>query len=102
MGLVVNRLIRLSFGPFALGELEPGAVEEIKRRVLADQLGEDVALALGLKEKRQNRGEAAAPKEVRPAKPARPETRAKTGRPGKTVPPRAEKPARSRRERPSR
>jgi 23S rRNA pseudouridine2605 synthase len=102
MGLVVNRLIRLSFGPFALGELEPGAVEEIKRRVLADQLGEDAALALGLKEKRQHRGETAPAQAARPSKPARPETRAKTGRPGKAPQPRAEKPAKSRRERPSR
>jgi 23S rRNA pseudouridine2605 synthase len=56
LGLTVNRLIRLSFGPFALGELEPGSVEEVKRRVLAEQLGEEVALKLGLKEKRQQRG----------------------------------------------
>ena len=64
MGLVVNRLIRLSFGPFALAELEPGAVEEVKRRVLADQLGDDLATALGLKEKRQNRGDAPATRPV--------------------------------------
>ncbi|HAK98058.1 MAG TPA: pseudouridine synthase, partial [Rhodobiaceae bacterium] len=34
VGLEVNRLIRLSFGPFQLGNLETGAVEEIPRRVL--------------------------------------------------------------------
>ena len=39
LGLTVNRLIRVSFGPFALGDLPEGAVEEVKRRVLADQLG---------------------------------------------------------------
>jgi 23S rRNA pseudouridine2605 synthase len=39
LGLVVNRLIRLSYGPFQLGKLEPGAVEEIRARVLRDQLG---------------------------------------------------------------
>ena len=39
VGLVVNRLIRISYGPFRLGEMEPGAVEEVKARVLADQLG---------------------------------------------------------------
>ncbi len=38
-GLQVNRLIRLSFGPFQLGSLEAGAVEEIPRRVLRQQLG---------------------------------------------------------------
>lgn len=40
-GLKVNRLIRTSYGPFQLGTLEPGAVEEIPRRVLKDQLGKD-------------------------------------------------------------
>ena len=39
LGLVVNRLIRISYGPFRLGELKPGAVEEVRPRVLADQLG---------------------------------------------------------------
>ena len=35
----VTRLIRLSYGPFQLGLLERGAVEEVPRKVLADQLG---------------------------------------------------------------
>lgn len=39
IGLNVNRLIRTSYGPFQLGNLKPGAVEEIRRRVLRDQLG---------------------------------------------------------------
>ena len=39
LNLEVTRLIRLSFGPFALGDLEPGAVEEIQPRVLAEQVG---------------------------------------------------------------
>ena len=39
VGLIVNRLIRVSYGPFKLGVLEPGQVEEIKARVLRDQLG---------------------------------------------------------------
>lgn len=39
IGLEVNRLIRLSFGPFQLGDLAQGAVEEIKPRILRDQLG---------------------------------------------------------------
>jgi len=37
--LDVNRLIRISYGPFQLGNLEPGAVEEVKQRVVRDQLG---------------------------------------------------------------
>ena len=39
MSLDVNRLIRVSYGPFQLMDLAPGDVEPVKRRVLADQLG---------------------------------------------------------------
>ena len=39
IGLTVNRLIRLSYGPFRLNDLKPGEVEEIKPRVLKEQLG---------------------------------------------------------------
>ena len=41
LDLFVNRLIRVSYGPFRLGDLQPGQVEEIKPRVLRDQLGLD-------------------------------------------------------------
>jgi len=43
LGLEVNRLIRISYGPFQLAELPQGAVEEVKTRVLREQLGEKVA-----------------------------------------------------------
>lgn len=39
IGLSVNRLIRTSYGPFQLKELKRGAVEEVKPRVVRDQLG---------------------------------------------------------------
>ncbi|MGL5012559.1 MAG: pseudouridine synthase, partial [Paracoccaceae bacterium] len=39
INLTVNRLIRVSYGPFRLGELEPGQVEEVRAKVLRDQLG---------------------------------------------------------------
>jgi 23S rRNA pseudouridine2605 synthase len=39
VGLTVNRLIRVSYGPFRLGDLKPGQVEEVKPRVVRDQLG---------------------------------------------------------------
>jgi len=39
LGLRVNRLIRISYGPFQLGDLAPGAVEELRPKVLRDQLG---------------------------------------------------------------
>jgi 23S rRNA pseudouridine2605 synthase len=38
-GWSVSRLIRLSYGPFQLGNLEKGQVEEVKGKVLKDQLG---------------------------------------------------------------
>jgi 23S rRNA pseudouridine2605 synthase len=41
IGLTVNRLIRISYGPFRLNELQPGDVEEVRPRVLKDQLGFD-------------------------------------------------------------
>jgi 23S rRNA pseudouridine2605 synthase len=38
-GWPVTRLIRLSFGPFQLGGLPPGRVEEVTGKVLREQLG---------------------------------------------------------------
>ncbi len=46
--LTVNRLIRISFGPFQLFDLEPGVVEGVKRRVLSDQLGPELTEKFGL------------------------------------------------------
>ncbi len=39
IGATVNRLIRVSYGPFQLGELKAGEVEELKQRVVRDQIG---------------------------------------------------------------
>jgi len=39
VGLKVNRLLRVSYGPFRLNDLKQGEVEEVKSRVLRDQLG---------------------------------------------------------------
>ena len=47
LGLTVTRLIRVSFGPFQLGELREGEVEEVRTRVLREQLGERVAALSG-------------------------------------------------------
>ena len=49
-GLEVNRLIRVSFGPFQLLDLKPGEAETVKRRVLAEQLGPKLAREFGLVE----------------------------------------------------
>jgi 23S rRNA pseudouridine2605 synthase len=53
LGLAVNRLIRVSFGPFALGDLAPGEVSEVRPRVLKDQLGAKLSAALGLDTRRK-------------------------------------------------
>jgi len=45
VGLSVNRLIRISYGPFQLGTLKRGAVEQVKSKVLREQLGEVAASA---------------------------------------------------------
>ena len=39
LGHLVSRLIRVSYGPFQLGELPSGSVDAVKPRILADQLG---------------------------------------------------------------
>lgn len=41
IGLTVNRLIRISYGPFRLDDLQPGEVAEVRPKVLRDQLGPD-------------------------------------------------------------
>lgn len=43
LGVTVNRLIRLSYGPFALGALKPGEVEEVGPRVIREQLAAYIA-----------------------------------------------------------
>ncbi len=43
LGLQVNRLIRVSYGPFQLGDLREGEVEVVPARVLRDQLGKRLA-----------------------------------------------------------
>lgn len=40
LGLSVNRLIRISYGPFQLSDLPEGSVREMNGRTLRDQLGE--------------------------------------------------------------
>jgi len=47
LGLAVNRLIRISFGPFELGDLAEGEVAEVRTRVLRDQLGMKLARQAG-------------------------------------------------------
>jgi 23S rRNA pseudouridine2605 synthase len=39
LGLTVNRLIRVSYGPFRLGHLEEGAAEEVPQKAIREALG---------------------------------------------------------------
>ncbi len=47
LGLTVNRLIRISFGPFQLGDLPGGVIREIRSRTLREQLGEKLVKESG-------------------------------------------------------
>ena len=94
LGLAVNRLIRISYGPFLLGDLAQGEVREIRGRVLRDQLGEKLIARAGLDFESEMRNPAAPAKskprqEKRPNSPGkldgtktgRPPARGKRGRP---------------------
>jgi len=64
VGLTVNRLIRTAYGPFQLGNLASGMVEEMRPRTLREQLG--------LKVDEVSEGRAAPMEQVKPnRKPAR-------------------------------
>jgi 23S rRNA pseudouridine2605 synthase len=60
LGLEVNRLIRVSYGPFQLAELGEGKVEEVRTRVLREQLGAKIASLSGADFDRPIHGEVAA------------------------------------------
>ena len=70
INLTVNRLIRVSYGPFRLNDMQPGDVTEVKRKVLRDQLGD--RLLSGIEDGRPARSELAK-RPVRPARGPRPE-----------------------------
>ena len=48
LGVEVNRLIRVSYGPFQLLDIEPARVEEVKPAVIAEHLGRELAATLGV------------------------------------------------------
>lgn len=47
LGLDVTRLIRVSYGPFQLGDLPSGVIREIRSRTLREQLGEKLVAEAG-------------------------------------------------------
>ena len=47
IGLEVNRLIRVSYGPFQLGDLRPGEVQEVRGRTLREQMSERLLAEAG-------------------------------------------------------
>jgi 23S rRNA pseudouridine2605 synthase len=61
LDLQVNRLIRVEFGPFGLGELAEGAIEEVETKNLRAQLGADIIAQAGC--------DFAGPVAARPAEP---------------------------------
>lgn len=83
VGLKVNRLIRLSYGPFQLGELARGAVEEIRPKILRDQLGVERMPEPELRAQAASRAEAQkSPRSrARPASQSGASLRPKDGRP---------------------
>src|SRR5262249_42602035 len=101
LGLEVNRLIRVSFGPFQLADLAPGEIAEVKTRALREQLGERLISMAGGGSSgptRHARGPAPPARAAR-RQPQAPPRRSRAHRPGracgagKTAPP----PARARR-----
>ena len=68
LGLQVTRLIRVAYGPFQLGALPRGGVEEVHPRIMRDQLG------IGEKPVRRREAETPAP-EAEPKPPVPPRAR---------------------------
>ena len=81
LGLSVSRLLRISYGPFQLGDIPTNGVEEVKTRVLKGQLGLDTGDETGRAKAKPKRtgtkppgaksaGPKAAPSKPGPAKEA--------------------------------
>ncbi|MCA0274155.1 MAG: pseudouridine synthase [Proteobacteria bacterium] len=101
VGLTVNRLIRVSYGPFRLNTMKPGDVVEVKQRVLREQLGTGGETDAEAKPERKPRGRPADKGGDRPARsfgakshgPRSDRPRPARGEDGDSRPPRSGKPA---------
>lgn len=86
IGLTVNRLIRISYGPFRLNTLQPGEVEEVRGRVLRDQLGLETGTdGFGASQGRREvsrGGKPGGPRKETLGRDARPNRPVKGGKPG--------------------
>jgi 23S rRNA pseudouridine2605 synthase len=73
LGLAVTRLIRLAYGPFQLGNLPRGALEEVPPRVMREQFGEEAKPGTAEKKPKPERRTRPPPerKPLRPGKRAR-------------------------------
>jgi 23S rRNA pseudouridine2605 synthase len=74
LGLAVTRLIRLSYGPFQLGNLPRGAIEEVPPRVMREQLGDEAKPGTAERKPKPQRHQPA----PRPQRPSRPNKDART------------------------
>ncbi len=95
LGLAVNRLIRVSFGPFELGDLAEGEVAEVRTRVLRDQLGAKLAREAGVDFDAPLIERSPPPQE--PQEEPRPDDRRREDRPGRREGPGRERPGDARR-----
>jgi 23S rRNA pseudouridine2605 synthase len=73
LGLAVTRLIRLSYGPFQLGNLPRGTLEEVPPRVMREQFGEEAKPGTAEKKPKPERHQP----EPRPQRPSRPNKNAR-------------------------
>jgi 23S rRNA pseudouridine2605 synthase len=70
LGLAVTRLIRLSYGPFQLGNLPRGAIEEVPPRVMREQFGEEAKPGTAEKKPKPERHQPP-PRPKRPKRPGK-------------------------------
>ncbi len=78
LGLQVSRLIRTAYGPFALADLPPGAVDEIRQHDLVafrKSLGTDSPAPAERAARRDAPGQRTGAAGTRPARPSRPANR---------------------------
>ena len=73
VGLQVNRLIRIAYGPFRLVGMEENEVREVKRRILKDQLGGLLTGDSDEEPRAATRGRRDGDRGARPARGDRPE-----------------------------